>query len=214
MKTNPPGALLTTIALLTIAGPDLPAQNLPLDSHLTFQVQDVSILSGSLYTDRVLKLKVLNQDLVDLVATAYVTNFPQGFPLGARLVLVDYNHFQVEDNVGAVLVPDTSEFLTYTDTYAENNYLFKGKEDTATGVRNHTFYYSSTIQFNNGSTNGITFTIHGASQEKFSLSAEDAFGQRLHQDSLTLNASGQGTNVDGFFTISGKLSSKTVKWYE
>jgi hypothetical protein len=214
MKTTLWRTLLAMLGLLTIAGGNLPAQTLRINVQLTFQVQDLTTLSGDVYYDRVEKLKITDQQLLDMLATAYVTNFPYGFPLGARLMLVDYDHFQVQADDGSILVRNTVPFLTYTDTYAYGLYLFKGNENTSTGARNHTFYFGSTIQFDNFSTNGIAFTINGASQEQYSLSSEDAYGQRTYKDSLNLTATGQGTNSYGFFTISGRLNAPTFKWIE
>jgi hypothetical protein len=207
------GSLKSTsiLTLGLLAATHLSAQVFPVTAKLTLQQQDVSTFDGTVYNDKVQTLKLSSTDLLNWLANAYQTNFPTGFPFGSVLVLVDYEHFQVQASDGTVLVPDTSDYMSYSDTYAETNFLFQGKENIATGSLNYTYFYRSTIQFNDLLPNGTAFTFSGNTLEKFTRSAQDTGGHRQYSGSLAIEGNGSGTNFTGFFLLSGKISTPTVK---
>lgn len=210
MKTSTRIALTLALGLGAFTTTDLPAQTFPITVQWTKQQQDVSTLKNGVYTDKAKSTKLGTVDLLFLLADAYQTNFP----FGAALVLVDYSYFQVQSSDGSVLVTDVSEFLTYSDTYAQTNFLYQGKENTITGTRSYVFTYRATVEFYNPATNGTSFTFIGTMSERYSRGAIGQSGTRANQGSLLLNGSGSGTNVDGFFLLSGTIKTPVVKWTE
>lgn len=195
-----------------LAGATLHAQSFPITTKLTLQRQDFSTFNGTVYNDKVQNLKLSSDDLLHWLADAYQTNFPTGFPWGSKLMLVNYDHFQVQAGDGTILVEDTSNFLTYSDTYVENNFLYQGKENIVNGSLNYFYFYRSTIQFNDGSTNGRSFTFSGNTQERYSRSPQDLNGNRLYQGSLTIDGNGSGTHGTNFFLLSGRFNTPVVQW--
>ena len=189
------------------------AQELPVNAQLSLQQQDLSSFKNGVYTDKVRTTRLTSANLLSFLAEAYSTNFPTGFPLGAKLVLVDYDHFQVQAGNGSILLTNVSDFLTYSDTYSATNYLYQGKENTLNEAQNYVYFLRATIQFDNhAATDAISFTFTGNMQEKFSQSATDQFGRRMYQDSFFLTGTGEGRAGDSFFLLSGKISTATVKW--
>src|SRR5262249_50809229 len=146
----------------------LQAQTFSVMVQWTMQQQDLSTLNNGVYTDKVKTTKLSSVDLLDLLASSYSTNFPSGFPFGAILVLVDYDHFQVQDGSGGILLTNVSDFLTYSDTYAETNFLYAGKENTITGTRSYLFTYRATIEYKDLSSSGVSFTYTGTMTERYS----------------------------------------------
>jgi hypothetical protein len=210
MKTSSRMALTIALGLGAFAAIDLPAQTFPITAQWTMQQQDFSVLKSGVYTDKVKSTKLGTVDLLFLLADAYQTNFP----FGAALVLVDYDHFQVQGGDGSILVSNVSDFLTYSDTYAQTNFLYSGKESTITGTRSYVFTYRAAIEFNNPSTNGTFLNFTGTMSERYSRGAVDQTGHRLNTGSLLLNGTGSGTNVNGFFLLSGTIKTPVVKWIE
>jgi hypothetical protein len=190
------------------------AQTLPVITRLTVQQQGFTSANGGIFTDRVTTTKLTSFDLLQLLARAYATNFPAGFPFDARLVLVNYGYFQVQAGDGSILVTNASKFLSYSDTYVEDDFLYQGREDTITGALNYTYFYRSTIQFNDLSTNGTSFTFSGNTQERYSRSTEDPDGFRLFQGSLLINGTGSGKAGTNFFLLSGRISTPIVRWID
>lgn len=201
--------IISTFAVCHFIG----AQVLPVNAMLTAQQQDASTLVNGTYTDKVITMKVTSKDLLGLLEKAYSADFPNGFPFGSTLMLVNYDHFQVQASDGSVLVDDTSQFLYYSDTYSQTNYLFQGKENTLTQARSHTYTYGSYVQFDDP-TNNVSFSFTGVTVEKFSKSTSDQFGYRKYQDMMTLTGTGTGGDDSGFFVLSGKLSSPSVRWVD
>ncbi|HLP78004.1 MAG TPA: hypothetical protein VK327_13930 [Candidatus Paceibacterota bacterium] len=188
------------------------AQTMPVSTQFTLQQQDYSSHKGDTWTDKVKTTRLTSTDLVGLLEGVYTSSFPNGFPYGARLVLVDFDHFQVQSAGGNILVTNVSDFLTYSETYHDGDYLYQGKENTASGAQNHTFLYRATITFTNPATNGTSFTFTGNMQEKFSKSVVGRDGYRLYQDSLALTGHGSGRTGESFFLLSGRMTTPTVKW--
>jgi hypothetical protein len=205
--------LFLILALSGLAAP-LQAQTFAVYTQLNFKQQDPSILVGEVYTDRVRTLRLDSNTLLALLAAGYTTNYPNGFPYGARLMLVDFNHFQVQSFTGAILVSNTAPYLTYSDTFSQTNYLFQGKENIATDYINHTYFYQSTIQFQDPVPNGISFTFTGNTQERYVRSVADIFGDHLSQGSLFVTGIGTGRNGDSFVLLSGKFTMQTTRWIE
>ena len=193
---------------------NLPAQEFPVTVQWTMQQQDFSTFKNGVYTDKAKSTKLATANLLDWVSRAYPTNFPSGFPLGATLVLVDYSYFQVQDASGGILVTNLSDFLTYSDTYAQTNFLYQGKENTLTGTRTYVFTYRATIEFNDATTNGTSFTFTGTMSERYSRGAVDQNGDRLNQGSLFLNGTGSGTDANGFFLLTGTVKTAAIRWLE
>jgi hypothetical protein len=203
--------LAAAFGLTMTTGTPLHAQISPVTVQWTLQQQDPSVFENGVYTDKVRRSKLVTADLLALLSNAYATNFPNGFPFDAKLVLIDYDHFEVQASDGSILVTNTSEFLTYSDTFAVEDYLFHGKENTLTGAQNYLFYYHATIQFNDPA-NGVSFTFTGNAQERSSKSVADQSGYRTYRDSLLINGTGSGHNGEDFFLVSGKVSAPLVQW--
>lgn len=186
------------------------AQVFPVSFQLTIQQQDYSSQKNGVWTDRVKSIRVGSTDILTLLAGAYQTNLP----VGSKLVLVDYDHFQVRAANDAVLLGDVSDYLTYADTYSATNYLYQGRENSITGGQNYTYFYRATIEFNDPSTGGNSFTFAGNVLEKYSKSAENTFGHRTYQGSLALTGTGSGRKGEDFYLLSGRITTPTVKWTE
>jgi hypothetical protein len=214
MNTSKRIALMTALGLWSAAAASLQAQTFSVDVKWTMQQQDLSTFNNGVYNDKVKTTKLTSVDLLDLLASSYSTNFPDGFPFGATLVLVDYDHFQVQDGTGGILLTNVSDFLTYSDTYAQTNFLYAGKENTITGTRSYLFTYRATIEYTDLSSNAVSFSYTGTMMERYSRAALDQNGNRLNQSSLLLNGSGTGTNSDGFFILSGTVKMPVSKWLE
>jgi hypothetical protein len=207
--------LIRIIALAGIlATTHLRAQPYPIFTQLTLQQQGDTTVSGGVYTDRVRTTRLTSYELLALLEPFYSSDFPNGFPYGARLVLMDFSRFQVESISGAVLVTNTAPYLTYTDTYRQTNYLYSGKENTAYDSLKETFLYQATITFQDPSPSGTSFTFTGNMMEKYSRSAPDFYGDQLAQGSFILNGFGSGKTGPNFFLLSGKFSTPVVRWLE
>jgi hypothetical protein len=198
------------LGLLGLATINLPAQTFPITVQWTMQQQDFSTLKSGVYTDKVKTTKLTTAYLLGLLAGAYQTNFP----FGATLVLVDYDHFQVQSSDGSVVVDDVSDFLTYSDTYAQTNFLYSGKENTITGTRSYVFTYRAFIDYYDPATNGTSLSFTGTMSERYSRGAVDQTGHRANSGSLFLNGAGSGTDTNGFFVLSGTVKTPLVKWTE
>jgi hypothetical protein len=213
MKTTTWLALLGA-ALVGMQQTQVEAQSFPIKTQLTLQHQDSSKLSKGVYTDKVRSVRLSSNYILNLLQPFYTSTLPSGFPLGSKLVLVNFDHFEVQSVNGVVLVSNTAPYLTYTDTYTQTNFLFQGKENINSGLLNHTYFYQATIQFQDPSPSGTSFTFTGNTVEKYSRSAQDTFGDHLASGSLTITGYGSG-NIDGsFFLLSGKFSTPVMKWIE
>ena len=201
---------MTALGLWSAAAASLQAQTFQVNVQWSMQQQDISAFNNGVYTDKVKTTKLSSADILDLLATSYSTNFP----FGATLALVDYDHFQVQDGIGGILLTNVSDFLTYSDTYAETNFLYAGKENTNTGTRSYLFTYRATIEYKDLALSGVSFTYTGTMTERYSRGALDQNGNRLNQSQLLLNGSGTGTNTNGFFILSGTVKLPLSKWLE
>lgn len=210
MKTPHRIALTLALGLGAFTTMDLPAQTFPITVQWTMQQQDLSTLKSGVYTDKVKSTKLTTTYLLGLLAGAYQTNFP----FGATLALVDYDHFQVQSSDGSVLVSDVSDFLTYSDTYAQTNFLYAGKENTVIGTRSYVFTYRAFIDYYDPATNGTSLSFTGTMSERYSRGAVDQTGHRANSGSLFLNGAGSGTDTNGFFVLSGTVKTSLVKWTE
>jgi hypothetical protein len=208
------GRSLLILAIGLCAAVRLHAQTLPVTAQLTLQQQDFSTLKNGVYSDKVKTVRLNSTSLLTLLADVYQTEFPSGFPFGSRLVLVNYDHFQVLSANNTILVTNTSPYLTYSDGYANDDYLYQGKENTIDGSQNHSYFYVATIEFNNPSTNGTSFTFSGNLTEKYSKSRADVFGKRMYSDSFALTGYGSGRSESGFFLLSGRITTPTMKWVQ
>ncbi len=197
-------------AFCLTAATQLHAQSIKV--RLAVQQSDYQTNNGVI-TDRIFTTKLASTDFLWLIADAYPTNFPDGFPFGAQLVLVNYEYFQVQAADGSILLTNISDVLTYSDTFNDGDVLYRGKVDTNTGAINETYYCRATIHFDDHLPDGIRFTFTGTLQEKAFTSAADSDGYHLNQDSWTLNGTGEGHVGSDFFILSGKFVAPTVKWY-
>jgi hypothetical protein len=194
--------------------PLLNAQILPVSARLTLQQQNFSTLKKGVYTDRIKTTRLNVNSLIALLAGVYTNTFPEGFPAGSRLMLVNYSYFQIQAPDGSIVVTNVSDFMTYSDTYRNGDYLFQGKENTITESQNHRFLYQATITFTDPSPNGTSFTFTGNVQERYSKSAANRNGERTYRDSMAFNGSGSGKTGDSFFLLSGRFSTSTDRWIE
>ena len=207
--------LLTAGLACLVVTPKLHAQLLALNAKWTLQKQDYtnSTYINGVYNDKVAKFRVTTQDLLNLLADSYPSNFPSGFPYGAQLVLADYDHFEVDAADGSILVTNASPFLTYADTYAQTNYLYLGEEDAVTEKQHYIYTFQATIQFDDPA-QGINFTFDAIGQEKYSQTAPDRYGLRKYQDAVSMNGLGTGMDADGFLVLSGKATSSKARWVD
>ena len=200
----------TLIASVALAfASSVSAQEFPLLAKMTFQHQDVSSFKNGVHKDKAQTLRITTKDLLDLVADAYGQTT---FPFGARLVLVNYEYFQVQAFDGTILVTNTSPFLTYTDTYSQGRYLYQGTDDIISGAQKYNYYYQFTIRFDDPA-NDVEFTFQGTVLEKYSRSKADALGHRAYKGSMALTGSGSGTRGENFFILSGRITSPAMTWF-
>lgn len=214
MKTLGRLFLALAVGMCASAAMRLHAQTLPVNVQFTLQQQDFSTLKNGVYTDKVKSVRLTSANLLTLLADVYTTDFPTGFPFGSRLVLVNYDHFQVLSANNTILVTNTSPYLTYSDSYMDGDYLFQGRESTVDGSQNQTYYYRSTIELNNPSTNGTSFVFSGNMMERYSRSKADVFGKRQYSGAFLLTGEGSGRSSEGFFLLSGRISTTTAKWVQ
>lgn len=214
MKTLGRFLLALAIGVCASAASRLHAQTLPVNVQLTLQQQDFTTLKHGVYTDKIKSARLTSASLLTLLADVYTTDFPTGFPSGSRLALVNYDHFQVLSADNTILVTNTSPYLTYSDGYMDGDYLFQGRESAVNGSQNQRYFYRSTIELNNPSTNGTSFVFSGKMMEKYSRSSEDVFGKRLYSGSFLLIGEGSGRSSAGFFLLSGRVGAATAKWVQ
>jgi hypothetical protein len=213
MKTVNGIKLALAFALLASGIHHLSAQTFPVTVNFKMQQQDFSTFVNGIYTDKVKTSRFGNAELLTLLSRAYATNFPNGFPFGASLVLVDYSYFQVQSSSGAILITNVSDFLTYTDTFVFDEFLYQGKEDTISGLLNYVYLYQSTIQFNDGLSNPTSFIFTGNTTERYSRTKPDQLGMRLYSGGLMINGMGYGfLGGTNYFLLSGRFSTPVVKW--
>ncbi|HPU57764.1 MAG TPA: hypothetical protein PLH97_16005, partial [Verrucomicrobiota bacterium] len=184
------------------------AQEMPVFAQFTLQLQDFSVLRKGVYTDKVFKVRLTTLDLLDLLENAYQTNFP----FGSWLYLVDYSHFQVQDANGNVVIADTSDVLAYSDTFADGDYLFHGKESELLGWWKYKYFYRFTIEFYDPVVSQLSFLFEGTTQEQNNRSTANTFGDRLYRSTMMLNGLGYGYTGDGFLLMSGKIKTPRVQW--
>lgn len=197
-----------------LGAPMLNAQILPVSARLTLQQQNFSSLKNGVYTDRIKTTRLNANSLLALLAGVYTNTFPEGFPVGSRLVLVNYSYFQIQTRDGSIVVTNVSDYMTYSDTYRNGDYLFQGKENTITESQNHQFLYQATITFADPSPNGTSFTFTGNVLERYSKSAANRNGERNFRDSMAFSGAGSGKTGDSFFLLSGRFSTSTDRWIE
>ena len=202
------------VSVLAMTALKLHAQVLPVNFQLKIQQQDFSTFNNGVYNDKVKSTKITTYDMLTLLGGVYQSSYPLGFPAGSQLVLVNFHHFQVLDPNGYVLIDDTAPNLTYTDTYSETNYLYQGKQSTINGSQNYSYFYESTVHFNNPDPSGTSFKFSGNMLEKYSASAPNQSGQRSFQDSLSLTGYGSGNTDGSFFLLSGRITTPKVTWVE
>jgi hypothetical protein len=207
---KPPRYLLPALSLLlgTIAPARVAAQDMPVFAQFTMQVQDLSVLRNGVYTDKVKSVRLSTLDLLDLLENAYQTNFP----FGAWLYLVDYSYFQVQDFDGSIVISNTSDYLTYSDTFADGDYLFHGKESETLGWWSHRYFYRFSIEFFDPDVNALSFLFEGTTQERNLRTTADVFGDRFYHSSMSLTGLGYGYTEDGFLLLSGKIKTPLVQW--
>lgn len=194
--------------------PRLNAQVLPINARLTLQQQNFSSLKHGVYTDRIKTTRLNANSLLALLAGVYTNDFPQGFPAGSRLMLINYSYFQIQAPNGSIVVTNVSNFLTYSDTYRNGDYLFQGRESTVTGSQSHSFFFQATITFNDLQENGTSFTFTGNVLERYSKSAANRNDERSYRDSMAFSGYGSGKTGDSFFLMNGRISTATDKWIE
>ncbi len=208
---------LALIATAIVAGTfAMPAQEFPVNAQLTIQQQNpykFSQKTGT-YTDTIKTTRLTANYLLNLLQPFYTVEAPNGFPARSRLVLVNFNHFEVHSPSGTVIVADTWPYLTYSDTFSQTNYLFQGKENVNTDALNHIYFYHSTIQFNDPSPEGTSFTFTGNALEKYNRGPRNSRNEHPANGLLSINGFGSGRINGQYFHISGKFSTPLVRWVE
>jgi len=192
------------------------AQEYTLSARLVLKEQLPSKFSEKTrtYTDTIRTTRLSNNYLLGLLQPFYTGTVPNGFPLGSRLVLVNYQYFQVKSPSGIVLVENTSPYLTYTDTYSQTNFLFQGREHIDNESLNLTYFYQSTIQFNDPSPEGTSFTFTANTMERYIRGRENSQGLNPSTGSLSMTGIGSGFIGGKYILISGTFKSPLTGWWE
>ena len=139
--------------------------------------------------------------LLGLVADALGTNFPPT----AKLVMVNYESFQVQTADGLVLQNlEPALISARTGPYPESS-TFNG----STGRDVRQYYYVLNIIFDDGGDN--YFTLRGFTTENFSRSAKDVNNLRIVRDSFLMNAAGDGQLGGKDVVFNGSISGRGRK---
>jgi hypothetical protein len=126
-------ASIAVAALFLVAPPSLHAQALTVDVTFVFHREKRDDPQSSMITKAPYPTENLLTDLQGA--------FPVPLPAGAKLVLIDFDHFQVQDVEGNALIADTSPHLRF----AYSTYLSADKYDPETGAGKSTYVSVSTI---------------------------------------------------------------------
>jgi hypothetical protein len=185
---------LMTVAAIGFAmflSPHLQAQ--PLTVNLKMTVYTEQNPATNTYT--IQKTTIVTKDVLDLVASATGTNFP----VDAKLVLINYSDFQVQDAQGNLL-RDISDVMTFDF----NPYLTAENPYADTGAGQSTYVYISTITYDDGTNN---FVFRGYTTEKYSQSARNTQGQRNYKDSIKFKGEGNGTLSGHTVILTGQVAA-------
>jgi len=199
MKTN----FLTFLAAFAISASatfDINAYSVPLvvDVKLALQRDGGSSTNGSVASSSIEKVAVATVDLLKLLADALAVTLPAD----ARLILVDYDHFEIRDANNAILYDDFHDILDYE----YGDFLEKGKQNTDTDQQTFTYVFLSHISFDDGS--GNNFEFRGVTEEKYSNTAPNGDGIVKAKDSIKITGSGDGQIDGGLIILTGQVTGK------
>ena len=190
--------LLALVLAGLASAPRLHAQSTVLSVALKAYSQNPTITNGSNLRFTVSKPAFTTVHLLGLVADALGTNFPPT----AKLVMVNYESFQVQTADGLVLQNlEPALISARTGPYPESS-TFSG----STGRDVRQYYYVLNIIFDDGGDN--YFTLRGFTTENFSRSAKDLNNLRIVRDSFLMNAAGDGQLGGKDVVFTGNISGR------
>ena len=190
--------LLALVLAGLASAPRLHAQSTVLSVALKAYSQNPTITNGSNLRFTVSKPAFTTVHLLGLVADALGTNFPPT----AKLVMVNYESFQVQTADGLVLQNlEPALISARTGPYPESS-TFNG----STGRDVRQYYYVLNIIFDDGGDN--YFTLRGFTTENFSRSAKDLNNLRIVRDSFLMNAAGDGQLGGKDVVFTGNISGR------
>ena len=193
--------LLALVLAGLASAPRLHAQSTVLSVALKAYSQNPTITNGSNLRFTVSKPAFTTVHLLGLVADALGTNFPPT----AKLVMVNYESFQVQTADGLVLQNlEPALISARTGPYPESS-TFNG----STGRDVRQYYYVLNIIFDDGGDN--YFTLRGFTTENFSRSAKDLNNLRIVRDSFLMNAAGDGQLGGKDVVFNGSISGRGRK---
>ena len=175
-------AAVAAIGLSTLFTSRVEAQPLTVNVKLTVYTEKDNTNGSS----AIIKKTVVTKDLLELIGDIYSTNFPSG----AKLVLINFNTFQVRDAQGNVILSNISSYLSFAYSL---DYLTAEKNYSGNQAGSSSYVYISTITFDDGSNN---FVFRGFTTEKYSQSAKNSQGHQTYKDSIIVKGSGDG-NISG-----------------
>ena len=188
--------LALVLAGLAAAVPSLHAQSDTLTVALRAYSQNPTVTNGPNLRFTVSKPSFTTLNLLGLIADALNTTFPPG----AKLVMVNYETFQVQTAEGLV-----RENLSTNLIRAENGPLLESSTfNQVTGRDIRQYSYILRIIFDDGGDN--YFTLSGFTTENFSRSARGANNTRIVRDSFLMSASGDGYLGGKGVVFTGKVS--------
>jgi hypothetical protein len=189
--------LLTIIAAFGLLGFSAQAQGSvsTLTFTLTAQVQSANSGTGSTYTYKASKIKLINKDILALLATAYGTNFPAK----ARLM---------GDHGGSCYVydADQNEIREVSDVLSrkDNDDIRVGKDvDTPTGALNNTYYAITAFNFEDPA-HGTEFQILGAG----ACTVTYKYATGKWTESFKMTGAGDGAITNNFAIFTGTITAK------
>jgi hypothetical protein len=153
-----------------------------------------SPIKANVYKSTVVKVRITTKDVLDLIATAYATNFPAG----AKLFVADGNA-QVLNTNGAVLL-DVDAGIFEAEGGEE---VYSGLEkDTATG--SYSERGSSVGHFYLDVGEDDHFYVGGLVAYQYS----EAYSTGKYKTAFSMNAAGDGYFGGDFSVLSGKVTGK------
>ena len=188
--------LLAFVLAGLAAAPSLHAQAVALTVNLKAYSQNQTQTNGANLRFTVSKPAFTSLHLLGLIADALNTTFPPS----AKLVMVNFNTFQVQMPDGLVLENLSTNLISArTGPFPEQSTF-----NRTTGRDVRQYYYVLNIFFDDGGDN--YFTLRGFTTENFSISAVGANNTRIVRDSFLMNASGDGQLDAQDVVFNGKIT--------
>ena len=177
----------------------------------TFQTNSTD--KGSTTTYHVIKVKITNKEMLKMIATEFVTNFPSGFPSGSKLVVDAFwgGNFSVLDKTNGVLLananfnPAASDLYSFSMSY--NNWVYTGKSTSSTTTYNYNTI--GDLSFENGD-DSLDFAIYGFANVNDKYPANGDYDQSYDLNGADDAYFGGGVDSSGVSTGSVKGSGNAL----